>query len=283
MERQITDEKIEQFRMAMYEDEKQSSTIRKYVRDIRKLQEFLQGRDLDKEMFILYKAYLKDSGRYKTRSINSFLAAVNHFCEKMGWDELRIKTIRVQEEAFCPENKDLSKKEYQQLIRTAEQSGNEKLALVMQTIGSTGIRVSELQYITVESLRQGMAEIYNKGKVRRILYPSKLCRVLMKYTKKHGIKSGAVFCTRTGKPLHRTTVWRMMKQLCEKAGVDKEKVFPHNLRHLFAKCFYQIKKNIAKLADVLGHSNIETTRIYIRSTGEEHKRQLDQMEMVLAT
>ena len=283
MDRHITDKIIEQFRIALYEDEKQSTTIQKYIRDIRKLQDFLQGSALSKESLIKYKAYLKESGKYKTRSINSFLVAVNHFCEAMGWDELRIKTIRIQEAAFCPENRDLSKKEYQQLIRTAEKEGDERLALLIQTIGSTGIRVSELRYITVESLQCGMAEIDNKGKVRRILYPSRLRNILRKYARKHGIRSGAIFCTRTGKPLHRTNIWRMMKQLCERAGVEKEKVFPHNLRHLFAKCFYELEKDIAKLADVLGHSNIDTTRIYIRSTGKEHKRQLDMMKMIFAT
>lgn len=156
MDRHITDKIIEQFRIALYEDEKQSTTIQKYIRDIRKLQDFLQGSALSKESLIKYKAYLKESGKYKTRSINSFLVAVNHFCEAMGWDELRIKTIRIQEAAFCPENRDLSKKEYQQLIRTAEKEGDERLALLIQTIGSTGIRVSELRYITVESLQCGM-------------------------------------------------------------------------------------------------------------------------------
>lgn len=281
MERIITDELLDLFRQALYEDEKRNSTIKKYMRDIEKLKNFLGGRALNKELFIQYKEGLKQSGEFKVRSINSFLAAANHFCEVMGWSELRIKMIKVQSETFCPENKELTESEYKRLIDTAMARGDERLALIIQTLGSTGIRISELQYITVESLKTGMADIYNKGKVRKILYPSDLQKVLREFAIRMKIKSGSVFCTGSGKAVDRSNVWKAMKKLCREAGVNEEKVYPHNLRHLFAKSFYKIKKDIAKLADILGHSNIETTRIYIKSTGKEHKRQLDMMELVV--
>lgn len=281
MERIITDELLNLFRQALYEDEKRNSTIKKYMRDIEKLKDFLGGRALNKELFIQYKEGLKQSGEFKVRSINSFLAVANHFCEVMGWSELRIKMIKVQSETFCPENKELTQSEYKRLIDTAMARGNERLALIIQTLGSTGIRISELQYITVESLKTGMTDIYNKGKVRKILYPSDLQKVLREFAVRMKIKSGSVFCTGSGKAVDRSNVWKAMKKLCREAGVNEEKVYPHNLRHLFAKSFYKIKKDIAKLADILGHSNIETTRIYIKSTGKEHKRQLDMMELVV--
>lgn len=269
------------FKQALYEDEKSNSTIKKYLRDIKKLREFLGGRELNKELLIKYKEELENCGEFKISSVNSFLAAANHFCEVMGWGGLKIKMLKVQRDTFCPENKELTKKEYKCLIDTAMKRGDERLALIMQTLGSTVIRISELKYITVESLKSGMADIYNKGKMRKILYPSDLQKVLKEFVFKMKIKCGAIFCTGSGRAVDRSNVWKAMKNLCMHAGVDREKVYPHNLRHLFAKGFYKVKKDIAKFADVLGHSSIETTRIYIKLTGKEHKRQLDKMNLVV--
>lgn len=281
MERIITDEMLETFRQALYEDEKRDATIKKYMRDVKKLKSFLGNRAVSKELLIKYKENLEQCGKFKIRSINSFLAAANRLCEVMGWHELRIKMIRVQRETFCPENKELTEIEYKRLIDSAMTIGDERLALIIQTLGSTGIRISELQFITVESLKAGIADIYNKGKMRKILYPSDLQKVLREFCVKLKINSGPIFRTSSGRAVDRSNVWKAMKKLCIYAGVDEDKVYPHNLRHLFAKGFYKIKKDIAKLADVLGHSSIETTRIYIKSTGKEHKKQLDMMRMVV--
>lgn len=279
--RVITEELIEKYKEILVREEKRKQTIEKYMRDIGKLREFLAGKELTKERMIEYKSYLEDCGEYTPVSINSFISVANSFCEHMGWYELRIKTIRIQQQAFESEDKELTTKEYQKLIETAWNKGNERLALIIQTIGSTGIRISELVFVTAESLKKGMANVYNKGKVRRIMFPKELIGVLKAYVKKQGIITGSIFITRTGKQLDRSNIWREMKKLCREANVPENKVFPHNLRHLFARCFYKIKKDIALLSDILGHSNISTTRIYIKSTGKEHQRQLDRMHMVI--
>lgn len=277
----ITYDMIEHFRKMLIRAEKGTQTVEKYIRDVKKLMIYAQGKDVNKEMLLSYKEHLQKCGKYKIASINSYLAAANHFCEVMGWVDARVKMIKVQRETFMPENREITMKEYEKLIRTAYKKGDERLALIIETLGSTGIRISELQHITVESLKYGMADIHNKGKVRRILYPSELLKLLREYVKEKGIKQGSIFITAKGNPVNRSNVWRMMKDLCKVAGVNAEKVFPHNMRHLFARCFYKIKNDIAKLADVLGHSNIDTTRIYIKSTGKEHKKQLDKMNMVI--
>lgn len=282
MERKITQETLEIFRETLIRAEKRRQTIEKYMRDIGKLKAYLNGRALTKELLIGYKEFLENCGQYKVTSINSFLAAANHFCEVMGWMELRVKMIKVQREVFMPENKELSVQEYERLVRTAMEQGDERLALIIQTLGSTGIRIGELRFITVESLKKGMADIYNKGKARRIMYPTELVKVLKEYVRKKRIASGCIFCTGTGNAMDRSNIWRAMKKLCKDAKVEEGKVYPHNMRHLFARCFYKLKNDIAKLADVLGHCNIETTRIYIKSTGKEHKKQLDMMHMVLS-
>ena len=283
MKRIITIERIKQFEAALYRNEKESATIQKYVRDIMKLMEYLNGKELTKDRLVAYREYLKKSGKYKISSINSYLAAANQFCELMNWCELRIKSLKIQQDAFCPEKRHLTQAEYSRLVKTANRQGKKRIALIIQTIGSTGIRVSELSYITVESLELGMTEVYNKGKMRRILYPQALKKALQLYVKENGVREGAVFQTVSGKPLDRSNIWKEMKKLCKDASVEESKVFPHNLRHLFARNFYKIKNDIAKLADVLGHSSIDTTRIYMKSTGNEHRRQLDSMKMVLTT
>jgi integrase/recombinase XerD len=277
----LDDNSINKFKTILINEEKKPQTIKKYMRDIIKLKEYAAGRPVNKELLITYKEHLKKDCGYKTTSINSFLAVINTFVTEMGWNNLKIKMIKVQKETFVPENKEISINEYKALINAAIKKGDERLALIIQTLGSTGIRISELSYITVESLKNGISDIYNKGKVRRILYPQALQNVLKEYTKKYNIKNGVIFRTKNNKPLDRSNIWRMMKKLCKETNVSPKKVYPHNMRHMFARSFYKIKKDIAKLADVLGHSSIKTTRIYIKSTGKEHKRQLDMMNMVV--
>lgn len=279
--RVITEQKIKKFKEMLYQQEKHQNTIDKYIRDIRKLQAYARMREITQELLVGYKEYLVGEGTYRASSINSFLAAANCFCELNGWNGVRVKLLRVQKEVFVPESRELTKEEYKRLIRTAAEEGNTRMALLIETIGSTGIRISELPYVTVESLQHGMTDIYNKGKIRRILYPNELTRALAAYARRMNIRSGCIFRTGSGAPMDRSNIWRMMKLLCTRANVDPEKVYPHNLRHLFARCFYQIKPDIAKLADVLGHGNIETTRIYIKSTGREHKEHLNQMHMIV--
>jgi integrase/recombinase XerD len=232
-------------------------------------------------MVIDYKYYLENTGNYKISSINSFLASVNHYLEVMGYGDMKVKMIKVQKNMFASEERELTKGEYECLIDTAVSMGNEQLALIIQTLGSTGIRISELKSVTLESVIRGVADIHNKGKLRRILYPSELRNALLRYAERHEIVQGSIFITRTGSPLNRCNIWKMLKQLSVAAGIDPSKVFPHNMRHLFARSFYNIKKDIARLADVLGHSSIETTRIYVKTSGEEHRRLLDSMKMVV--
>ncbi len=281
MKRNITKKRLEIFRKELYKEEKSENTIEKYMRDLQKLKDYLKGRVVNKENMIRFKKYLQLCGKYELSSINTYLAAANHFCDVMGWQDAKVKLFRRQKEIYESEQIHLTKEEYKRLILTANKEGKERLSLIMQTIGSTGIRVSELCFVTIESLKRGEISIYNKGKKRKIFYPEKLQRMLKQYAKEHKILSGLLFCTKAGKEIDRSNVWREMKKLCKKAGVVQEKVFPHNLRHLFAREFYQIKKDIAKLADVLGHHNIETTRIYIKSTGAEHKKVLNTMKMVI--
>lgn len=215
------------------------------------------------------------------RSINSMLASINSLFSFLGWYELRVKSLKVQQQVFCPEEKELTKAEYEPLCRTAERKQNQRLCLILQTICGTGIRVSELQFITVEAVRKGEAMVSLKGKTRSIFIVRDLQKKLLRYIFEQKITAGAVFVTRTGKPLSRTNIWREMKNLCLEAEVNPEKVFPHNLRHLFARVFYGIEKDIAKLADILGHSSINTTRIYIISTGTEHRQRMERMRLII--
>ena len=206
------------------------------------------------------------------RSVNAMLAGLNGLFAFHGWHDLKVKTLKLQQQVYCPEEKELTKQEYARLCRTAERRKNQRLSLILQTICGTGIRVSELRYITVEAAKQGEAVVNCKAKTRTVFLVKALRQKLLRYAAEQGIESGMIFVTRTGKPIDRTNIWREMKSLCQEAGVNPEKVFPHNLRHLFARVFYGIEKDIAKLADILGHSSIDTTRIYIISTGTEHRR-----------
>ena len=279
MERRITIRKIRTFRDYLYEDEKSENTVEKYMRDLRVFWDYVGERVISKSIVLEYKEMLKN--KYAIASVNSMLAALNKFFRFVGWLDMCVKQFKVQKNAFCSAEKELSKDEYNRLIVAAKQKNNERLALVIQTICSTGIRVSELSYITVESARNGHATVSLKGKIRTVFIVSALGKKLLRYAREQRITTGAIFMTKWGKPINRTNIWREMKALCISADVSPEKVFPHNLRHLFARTFYEIEKDIAKLADILGHSSINTTRIYITTTGEEHRRKMEHMHLLL--
>ena len=276
----LTKEMIGEFSCYLKSEEKSKNTIAKYLRDVRAFAEYLSGAEITKETVIAYKSKLLAES-YAVRSINSMLASLNGLFSFLGWTDCRVKSIKLQRQIYCPEEKELTKAEYMRLVNTAKQKGNERLNLILQTICGTGIRVSELQYITVEAVKCGEAIVSLKGKTRTIFIVRELQKKLLRYAAEQGISSGTIFITRTGRPLSRTNIWREMKGLCEQAGVNPQKVFPHNLRHLFARVFYGIEKDIAKLADILGHSSINTTRIYIISTGDEHRRRMEYMRLIL--
>ena len=281
MIRIITEEMLLQYKEYLYEEEKSESTIKKYMRDLKKLAKYAEDREVTKKLVAEYKKFLKEKKEYKLTSINSFLVAANRLFEYLGWYDLRVRTYRIQKEVFVPESRNLSKTEYKRLVKAALNKGKKRLAMIIQTVCATGMRISELAGVTLESVMEGVVEIYCKGKQRIILLPGKLRKKLLYYIKETGIVSGVVFCTSGGKAVDRSNIWKEMKLLGEEAGIYKEKVNPHNLRHLFAKEFYEAGKDIAKLADVLGHSNIETTRGYIKTTSREHQRLLDHMGLVL--
>lgn len=270
---------INDFKEHLILQEKSLATIEKYMRDVTAFARFTDNINTTKESVIAYKKYLK--ANYAVRSVNSMLASINALFSFLGRYDLKVKSFKVQQKVFCPEEKELTKAEYTRLCKTAKNTRNERLNLILQTICGTGIRVSELQFITVESIKSGEAAVNSKAKTRSVFIVKELKRKLLQYAKKQGIESGAIFITGKGKPINRTNIWREMKKLCAKAAVNPKKVFPHNLRHLFARVFYSIEKDIAKLADVLGHSNINTTRIYIISTGLEHRRYMENMRLVI--
>ena len=271
---------LEQFREHLILEERSEATIEKYCRDVYAFTAYADGAEITKELAIAYKNKLKDCG-YAVRSINSMLASINSLFAFLGWYDLKVKSIKIQQQIFCPEEKELTKAEYLRLVNTAKAKHNERLCLILQTICGTGIRVSELQFITVEAAKHGEATVSCKGKTRAVFIVRELKKKLLRYAAEQGIESGCIFITRGGKPISRTNIWRDMKALCEEADVNPNKVFPHNLRHLFARVFYGIEKDIAKLADILGHSSINTTRIYIISTGTEHRQRMENMRLII--
>ena len=254
-------------------------TIDKYLRDAAEFAAWLGCRKLTRETAAAWREHLVKKC-CAPATVNSMLSAINSLLKFLDREDCKIKFLRVQRKTFRDKNRELTRAEYQRLLDTAVAEGQERLGLLMETICSTGIRVSEVQYITVEAVQAGRAEISLKGKIRTILLPAKLCRKLLKYAKKNRTVSGEIFLTRNGKPISRKQIWREMKALCRKAGVETSKVFPHNLRHLFATVFYKACRDIVKLADVLGHSSINTTRIYLMTTGAEHARQLEKLGLV---
>ena len=276
----LSEKLIEEFGEYLVLEEKSEHTVEKYLRDVRAFAAYAGQAEIGKEAVISYKQRLLESD-YAARSINSMLASLNSLFAWLGWHDCRVKALKTQKQIFCAEEKELSKAEYLRLVNTAKQNGNKRLNLILQTICGTGIRVSELELITVEAARCGEAIVSCKGKTRYVFLVKELQKKLLRYCAKQGIVSGCVFVTRTGKPISRTNIWREMKALCEQANVDPRKVFPHNLRHLFARVFYGLEKDIAKLADILGHSSINTTRIYIISTGTEHRKRMESMRLVI--
>ena len=275
----IRDEILQQYAWYLRREDRSDGTIAKYLRDVRESAAWLDGRDLTREVVVEWKHFLSEQGLQPV-TINSKLAALNGLLRFLGREDCRARFLRVQRRMFRETGRDLEKNEYTRLVETARLLGKDRLALLMESICATGIRVSEVRYLTVEAARAGQAEIVLKGKIRVILLPAKLCRRLLKYAAKNKIASGELFLTGSGKRLSRGQIWAEMKRLCAKAGVAATKVFPHNLRHLFATAFYQVSKDIARLADVLGHSSIETTRIYLISTGAEHSRQLERLRLL---
>lgn len=275
----ITEKSMKRFKEYLIENEKSNATVKKYMHDISHFMEYLSSQKLEKPIILNYKEELKNN--FSIRSANSMIAALNCFLRFEGWYDLCVKQFKIQNEAYCSEEKELTRTEYASLIRTAEKNKNKRLSLVVQTICGTGIRVSELEFITVEAVCKGEAVVSCKGKTRKIFIVKELQRKLLKYAQSQKISRGIIFVTKNGRPLDRTNIWRQMKSLCEEAGVLPQKVFPHNLRHLFARIFYGIEKDIAKLADVLGHSNINTTRIYIITTGAEHRKRMENMKLII--
>ena len=270
---------LTQFKAFLREQERAEQTIEKYLHNLRALMVFLNGESLTKAALISWKENLQEN--YAAASVNAMLAAVNSYLSYRGRGELRVKPLRMQRDMFCRVEKELTRDEYVRLVQAAGQRGNERLALLLQTICATGIRVSELQFITLEAARSGRAEVNCKGKRRTVFLPEKLRRMLLRFAKGRGIGSGAVFCTRCGKPLDRSNIWRDMKALCESAGVQPGKVFPHNLRHLFARTYYAVEKDLSRLADLLGHTSISTTRIYTVESGGTHARQIERMGLLV--
>lgn len=280
MEKKILDLKIiEEFKKHLILEERSTSTVEKYIRDVKSFADFVNGDEITKETVINYKKYLQEN--YAVRSVNSMLASINSMFAFLDWHELKVKSIKLQQQIYCPEEKELTKAEYARLCRTANQKHNKRLNLILQTICGTGIRVSELQYITVEAAKQGESVVNCKSKTRSVFIVKELKQKLLRYAAEQNIKNGIIFVTKTGKAISRTNIWREMKALCAEANVNPQKVFPHNLRHLFARVFYGIEKDIAKLADILGHSSINTTRIYIISTGTEHRMRMENMRLII--
>lgn len=276
----LSDKTISVFRDYLEEGEKSTATIDKYIHDVRMFFQYCGECRITKEILVEYKQHLLSRG-YAVRSVNSIIASLNSLLSFLGQGELRLKSLKIQQQMFCPEEKELTKAEYERLCRAAERKHNERLSLIIQTICGTGIRVSELPFITVEAVEKGKTEVSLKGKNRCVFIVQNLRKKLLRYIAQLKIKTGPVFVTRTGNPINRTCIWREMKALCAEARVNPQKVFPHNLRHLFARVFYNIEKDIAKLADILGHSNINTTRIYIMSTGIEHRKRMESMRLIL--
>lgn len=279
MKKQITKAQIEQFQSILVEDERSATTIQKYLRDVQAFWNFVGDEIVTKETVIRYKQYLRE--KYKPTSVNSMLVAVNRFFRAMGWFDCVVKMLKVQRQAFRSKERELTKEEYFRLLKTAKKKNNTRLYLLMQTICATGIRVSELPFITVEAVKTGRAAVCLKGKSRIVLIPSKLCWELRRYAKEKGLGSGSIFVTKSGRAMDRSNILHEMKSLCLAADVNQNKVFPHNLRHLFACLFYKAEKDLSRLADLLGHSNINTTRIYTCVSGDEQERQIEALGLVL--
>ena len=276
--RKITDELIHSFKTYLIEEEKSENTIEKYIRDVTFFMIWLNDQEVTKILALEYKKELCE--KYAPASVNAAISSLNSFFAFTGWHDIRIKVLKIQRQIFSNKDKELTKAEYERLLIAAKSKGNERLYLLIQTICSTGIRVSELRFVTYEAVKKGQAVISCKGKMRTVFLPKELCRMLKKYITEQGIKDGSVFVSRNEKPLDRSYIWKMLKNLCESAGVSKDKVFPHNFRHLFARTYYSLQKDIVRLADILGHSSVETTRIYTIETGDICRRQIQKLGLL---
>ncbi len=277
-ERILTLKIIEAYRSQLIEEEKSAVTVEKYLRDARAFFAFAKERPMERALTIAYKEHLAGRG-YGAGSINSMLASLNSLFRFLRCEDCRVRNVKTQKKTYCPEEKELRREEYLRLLSAAR--CQPRLWLILQTICSTGIRVSELQYFTVEAIRQGEIVVSCKNKTRNILIPGKLRKLLLHFARRQNIASGVLFRTKSGNPIHRSNIWAAMKRLCQAAGVAASKVFPHNLRRLFARTFYTAEKDIARLADILGHSSIDTTRIYLMSTGSEHRKKIEGLRLVV--
>lgn len=270
---------VESFKDALYDNEKSRATIEKYVRSVERLSEFLDGRDISKELLITYRDELLK--KCKAQTVNGALSAINAYLDYCGMSGMKIRLLKVQRQPFLEESRELSKEEYKRLLNAARRGKDRRLYMLLLTLGSTGIRISELMFITVEAVKGGRAQIRLKGKNRTVILQKELCRRLRAYAGKRGIKTGCIFRTRSGKPMDRSNICHSMKKLSLEAKVEPRKVFPHNLRHLFARAFYEVEKNLSHLADVLGHSRIETTRIYVAVSASAHEKILNKMQLII--
>ena len=270
---------IEDFAARLREDERSAATVEKYCREAARFAAWLEGREVNQVLALEYKAQLAESRT--PAGVNGAVAALNKLFSFLGLEGFRLKAVKQQRRIFRDEARELTENEYRRLLAAARRRGNERLLLVMETVCSTGIRISELRFFTVESAKRGRVEVDNKGKRRTVFLPGKLQTLLLRYARKRGIAEGPVFVTRTGRPLDRSNIWSEMKGLCREAGVEPGKVFPHNLRHLFARTYYGLEKDIVRLADILGHASIETTRIYTMESGYTHRKQLERMRLVI--
>ena len=269
---------LDDFKNHLINEEKATATVKKYIHDLYEFQQWLGDRELNKMSVLEYKSYI--CNQYAPASVNATLSSLNNFFNFMEWHDLRVKPLKIQKNIFSSPDKELSKTEYDRLLEVARKNKNNRLYLLMQTICSTGIRVSEVRYITVKAVECGGVDIDSKGKLRRIFLPNRLCKILKEYIKDKKIKSGAIFITKNGKPLDRSNIWCEMKKICKEANVSEKKVFPHNLRHLFARTYYKLQKDIVRLADILGHSSVDTTRIYTMETGEIHRKQIEKLGLL---
>ncbi len=276
--KKITNKLIEEFKTYLIEEEKSDSTLEKYIRDVTVFMNWLENDELTKGKVLEYKKVLIEN--YAPASVNSILSSLNSFFNYNEWHECKVKTLKIQRQIFANKDKELTKPEYERLLKAAQSKKNKRLYYLMQTICSSGLRVSELKYVDVNAVHSGQALINCKGKMRIVILPKELCKMLKGYIKEQGIKSGSVFVSKNGKPLDRSNIWKMLKDLCEVAGVSKEKVFPHNLRHLFARTYYSLQKDIVRLADILGHSNVNTTRIYTMESGTVHRMHMEKLGLL---
>ncbi len=277
--RKITNKLIQTFKKYLIDEEKSAATLDKYIRDITAFMHWSNEQELCKSLVLEYKKEIIE--KYAPASVNSIISSINSFFVYNEWYDLKVKSIKIQKQIFANKNKELTKSEYERLLKAAKNKNNQRLYYLMQTICSSGLRVSELKYVTTDAVRCGQATISCKGKMRIVILSKQLCNMLKDYIKENNIKSGSVFVTKTGKPLDRSNIWSDMKMLCESARVSKDKVFPHNLRHLFARTYYSLQKDVVRLADILGHSNVNTTRIYTMESGIVHRQQLQKLGLLI--